>query len=67
MSATTKLVVSGGLTSSSDARAHLWWGCVAWSNVSRSRLINRGGFRCHPRCAGQQQKRKDSVNCMLFN
>ena len=49
MSATTILVVLGGLTSSSDARAHHW---VAWCNVSRSRLINHGSSLCYSRCAG---------------
>jgi hypothetical protein len=42
--------VLGGLTSSSDARAHQWW---SWGNVSRSRLFIHGGSFCHSRCAGQ--------------
>jgi hypothetical protein len=41
--------VLGGLTSSSDARAHHW---VAWWNVSRSRLMSSGSSICYSRCAG---------------
>ena len=49
MSATTILVFSGGLTSSSDARAH--HGGV--ENVSRSRLMSSGSSICYSRCAGK--------------
>ena len=52
MSATSKLGVFGvvgGLTSSSDARAH--HGGVG-GNVSRSRLFIHGSSLCCSRCAG---------------
>jgi hypothetical protein len=66
MSATTKMMilgVLGGLTSSSDARAHLWW----WGNVSRSRLISHGSSLCCSRCAGPKKDKKDCLGIILLD